>query len=141
MKKYLNYYNSDSQYTLSENQPSISYCAEEDHIHYSKIPVIGTLQEFLETYNVNNPEQIKLSASYSDEQKARMYSVGCLVNQFEIKSIYYLATVYNYYEETFNFNKIILGDNIFEYPSFIITKDILKQLDGKATIKLFPSGD
>lgn len=42
MKKHLHYYSQHSQYSEPTDKPAVSYCEQEDEVHYSPIPVIIT---------------------------------------------------------------------------------------------------
>lgn len=147
--KSIRYYPSDSQYTMPEESPSVSYCAQEDEVHYLSAPSM-TLNDLLEALDASNPEDIIFSGSqYGNDTQIsscakkngpRSYSVGLATNQFTPTVIYYSNDVTLWEPDTFDYSKVNLSsDNTG--AEIVITKNILQQLDGKAEIIIYGAGD
>lgn len=148
MKKYLKYYLSDSQYDISSETPCVSYCAQEDELHYSNIPNLKeTVEDLLQQYNVQNINDLIFDV-YNNSGNVGLFgawnSFGILINQFEIIPLGYNTTDLQY-ENIYNFeyNRIIADKNVISAASInkVLSRNLLKQLDGKAKIRFHYSGD
>lgn len=144
MKKYLKYYPSDSQYVISNETPCVSYCAQEDELHYSNVPNLGeTIEDLLQFYNVQNVEDFTFYIQDIYLYDPNYGSIGVLVNQFQAYIAGYNVTDLEYETTyTFDYNKLIINNTGSGLGiSKIFTNSILKQLDGKAKIIIHSAGD
>lgn len=161
MKKHLYYYAQHSQYETPTYQPSISYCGNENEVHYyapNQVHKVSNFQEFMEylgkrTNSEITPEQITFNVyeygakSFLQEMKigTKTTFTPVMISGCSLKLGPYYTYYPNSYEGKFEYDKIIEQNNegydpvgISSYEPIIITEEILRQLDGRANIVIYP---
>ena len=75
MNKYLKLYESHSQYVEPEVKPNVSYCIQEDEVHYSPIPHDYS-KDYLTIESLENNNDVYFKENYSGFEKTILISVN-----------------------------------------------------------------